>query len=109
MQNSPTQKQLKILTRHFFHRFFDSEIFATPHTDTHLLFVQILALLIMPGALETLSSIAKYSHLAWLPIAIRDQAVLIDIHSFLVFSMPLCPSSLATLSLALFANAAASI
>jgi hypothetical protein len=87
MQNSSISKKLHILTRHFFDRFFDSELFATPHSDMHLLFVQILALLILPGALETLSSISKYAHLAWLPIANRDQAVLIDTHSFLAFSM----------------------
>lgn len=87
IKNSLAQIQLRHLTGHFFRRFFDTETFATPHADMHLLFVQILALLVMPGVLKTLDSIFKYSHLAWLPIASRDQAVLIDTHSFLVSSM----------------------
>lgn len=87
MQDSLAQRQLPQLTKHFFRRFFDSEMFATPHADMHLLFVQILALLVMPGVLKTFGSILRYSVLAWLPIANRNQAVLIDTYSFLVLSM----------------------
>jgi hypothetical protein len=87
MENSLVQKQLRQLTELFFHRFFDSEMFATPHADMHLLFVQILALLVMPGVLKTLGSINKYLLIAMTPGVNWDQAILIDTYSFLVLSM----------------------
>ena len=62
-------------------------MFATPHADMHLLFVQILALLVMPGVLKTFGSISKYFIIALIPGVNWDQAILIDTYSFLVLSM----------------------
>ncbi len=87
MQNSLAQKQRQQLTEHFFRKFFDSEMFATSHADMHLLFVQILALLVMPGVLKTFGSIGKYLLIAMIPGTNWDQAILIDTYSFLVLSM----------------------
>ena len=81
------QTQLRYLIRHFFSRFFDTETFSTPHADMHLLLVQILALLVMPGELKIVMSAFKYGLNAALPVAFRDQEVLIDEHFFLCFSM----------------------
>jgi hypothetical protein len=75
------------LVKHFFGRFFDSEVIATLHTEMHLLFVQIVALLVLPGLLKTFLSITKYSYLAWFPVAGRNKEVLIDIHFFVSVSM----------------------
>jgi hypothetical protein len=86
-ENFSPRAQLRYLTRHFFGRFFDSDVIAAPHTEMHLLFIQILALLIFPGFLKTALSITKYSFLAWYPITYRDQAILIDAHFFLCISM----------------------
>ncbi len=87
MGNSLVQKQLRLLTEHFFRRFFDSEMFATPHADMHLLFVQILALLVMPGVLKTFGAINKYFLIAMIRSTNWDQAILIDTYSFLLLSM----------------------
>jgi hypothetical protein len=87
MENSLVQKQLWQLTEHFFRRFFDSEMFATPHADMHLLFVQILALLVMPGVMKTFGAINKYFLIALVPGTNWDQTILIDTYSFLVLSM----------------------
>ncbi len=81
------QAQLRHLAKHFFGRFFDSEAIAAPHTDMHLLFVQILGLLVVPGLLKTYMSIASYSALAHGPLAVRDQAALGDQYFFLCVSM----------------------
>jgi hypothetical protein len=88
MQENPLPRaQLRHLTRHFFGRFFDTEVFADPNDEMHHLFVQVLALLVTPGLLKTVVSITRYSALAWFPIANRDRAVLIDVHFFLCLSM----------------------
>jgi hypothetical protein len=86
-ENSLARVQLRYLTRHFFGRFFDSEAIAAPHTDMHLLFVQVLALLVFPGLLKVYLSITSYSALAHGPIADRDHAALIDEYFFLCLSM----------------------
>jgi hypothetical protein len=75
------------LVRHFFGRFFDSEILATLNTEMHLLFVQILALLVFPGLLKTFDSLFHYTKLAYGPIALRNQAALIDAHFYICLSM----------------------
>lgn len=75
------------LTKHFLWRFFDGEAIASFHTDMHLLFVQIIGILVVPGLFKTFSSIYKYSQLAWCPVVHRDQAVLSDMHFFLCLSM----------------------
>lgn len=85
--SSPRRGQLHLLTRHFFGRFFDTENIAVPHTEMHILFVQILAVLVVPGYFKIFTSITKYSALAWYPVAARDQAVLLDMHLFLCLSM----------------------
>ena len=79
--------QFRYLMQHFFRRFFDTEAFALPHEEMHLLFVQTIALLVLPGLFKTVYSITKYSKLAWYPVAARDQAVLFDTYSFLCLSM----------------------
>jgi hypothetical protein len=90
MVESPSpRRQLPYLIKHFFGRFFDTELIAAPHTDTHLLLVQILGLLVMPGYLKTFMSITKYSVLAWYPVAGRNHAVLLDGYFFLCLSMVL--------------------
>jgi hypothetical protein len=85
--NSLPRGQLRCLVRHFFSRFFDSEVIATPYIETHILFVQILGLLVFPGFFKTVLSVTKYSALAWYAVTYRDQAVLIDTHFFLCLSM----------------------
>jgi hypothetical protein len=85
--NSLLGAQLKNLVRHFFGRFFDSEVIATLHTEMHLLFVQVVGLLVQPGLLKVFLSITKYSYLAWFPVAGRNREVLIDMHFFISISM----------------------
>jgi hypothetical protein len=86
-ENSLPRTQLRYLIRHFFGRFFDSEVIATPYIEAHILFVQILGLLVFPGFFKTVLSVTKYSALAWYAVTYRDQAVLIDTHFFLCLSM----------------------
>jgi hypothetical protein len=86
-QNTLPPSQLQYLVRHFFGRFFDTELIATLHTEMHLLFVQVAALLVLPGLLKIFLSITKYSYLAWFPVAGRDKAVLLDMHFFISISM----------------------
>jgi hypothetical protein len=81
------QNQLRILAKHFFGRFFDSELLAAPHSNMHLLMVQMSALLVLPGLFKTFFSISKYSYYAWFPVAVRDNAVLADAHFYLCLSM----------------------
>jgi hypothetical protein len=81
------RSQLRYLVRHFFGRFFDTELIATLGTEMNLLFVQIAAMLVMPGLLISFLSITKYSYLAWFPIAGRDKAVLLDMHLSISISM----------------------
>jgi hypothetical protein len=88
MQDSALLKsQLGCLMKHFFGRFFDTEVFATPHADMHLLYVQVLALLVMPGIFKTFMAIDKYALLAHMPPSFRDQVVASDMYYFFVFSM----------------------
>src|SRR5512138_2358580 len=86
-EDSQSRIQCLHLIRHFFGRFFDSEFLATLHTDMHILLIQILALLVMPGLLKTFLSIIRYSALAHGPIGLRDQAALMDAHFFICISM----------------------
>ena len=79
--------QIYYLIGHFFGRFFDTEAMATLHADMHLLVVNLLGLLVLPGLLKTWLSVTKYSFLAWFPIAGRDSAVLNDSYFFLCLSM----------------------
>jgi hypothetical protein len=53
----------------------------------HLLFVQVLGLLVVPGLLKTYLSLASFSALAHGPLAVRDQAALVDQYFFLCMSM----------------------
>src|SRR5512137_1687486 len=85
--NSLPQTQFRRLAMHFFGRFFDSEAIAAPHTDMHLLFVQILGLLVVPGLLKTYLSLASYSALAHGPLSVREHAELVDQYFFLCVSM----------------------
>ena len=80
-------RQLPYLIRHFFGRFFDSEVLANLHTDMNVLVVHVLGLLVLPGLLKTWLSVTKYSYLAWFPVAGRDGALLIDSYFFLCVSM----------------------
>jgi hypothetical protein len=84
---SLSRKQRLYLVRHFFGRFFDSEVLSLIQTEMHILFIQILALLALPGLLKTFLSITKYVMLAHGTIAERDQAALIDAHFFICLSM----------------------
>jgi hypothetical protein len=86
-RNSLLAAQLNNLVRHFFGRFFDSEVIATLNTEMHLLFVQVVGLLAQPGLLKVFLSITKYSYLAWFPVAGRNREVLIDMHFFISISM----------------------
>jgi hypothetical protein len=85
--NSLPRDQLRLLTKHFFGRFFDSEVFASLHSDMHLLYVQALALIVLPGVFKTFLMLDKYSWLAWQPLALRDQVALIDRYFFISLSM----------------------
>jgi hypothetical protein len=86
-KSSLPRKQRLYLFKHFFGRFFDSELLSMFQTEMHILYVQILALLVIPGLLKTFLSITKYVALAHGPIAARDQAALVDAHFFICFSM----------------------
>jgi hypothetical protein len=87
VMNSLPRAQFRHLTKHFFGRFFDSEVFAGPGIDMHLLAVQILALLVIPGALRTFLSIYNYFMLAFFPDPRVHQAVLEDEYYFICISM----------------------
>jgi hypothetical protein len=56
-------------------------------SDMHVLFIQILALLVLPGLLKSFLSITKYVTLAHGTLAARNQAALVDAHFFVCFSM----------------------
>jgi hypothetical protein len=87
VENSQPRAQFRHLTKHFFGRFFDSEVFAGPGIDMHLLAVQILALLVIPGALRTFLSIYNYFMLAFFSDPMVHQAVLKDEYYFICVSM----------------------
>jgi hypothetical protein len=83
----PRKNQILFITKHFFGRFFDSEMLSAFQAEMHLLFVHVLGLLIVPGFYKVSISIYKYSYLAWLPVARRNQEVFADMHFFLCLSM----------------------
>lgn len=79
--------QFRLLCRHFFGRFFDSEAISAPGADMNLLLAQIWALMVLPGLLKVMLSMVKYGTLCHGPLAERDHAAMIDEHLFLCLSM----------------------
>lgn len=88
MHDTSLQKtQFRLLCRHFFGRFFDTEAVSAPGADMNLLFAQIWALMVLPGLLKVMLSMIKYGTLCHGPLAQRDHAAMIDEHIFLCLSM----------------------
>ena len=87
IRRSDETNQYRLLTRHFCGRFFDRETLAAPQVELSVLMVQILALLVLPGALQSLYLYPKYGAYIYLSIPARDLATLPDKFFFLSLSM----------------------
>ena len=78
--------QLFRLTKHFFDRFFESEL-VSPNADSRLAVAHILAVLTVPGCLASFWMMGKYAYLAIRGIPIPEHASMVDKSIFVALSM----------------------
>src|SRR5450432_439576 len=77
--------QFKLLTVHFFRRFFDNELL-NPASDAHAVVVRALALLATPGMMIAMYLMPRYMQLALGPPHILEAARRLDQMMFMTLS-----------------------
>jgi hypothetical protein len=90
MNNPDPAGQYKCLVKHFFGRFFDFEAISSPQIDSiekNALTFQVLALMVLPGAVTCLVLFQKYARYIIRPTIERDLATVTDKCLLLSLSM----------------------